>query len=103
MTTAKQVLNVVLAAVAVCAILVAAWFGYWALNKQAVKNQYDINTNTQQYQAGLISQERDRVTAYDATTDESQKTNIRSTFCTVYADLTQPPTDLVDAHSRICG
>lgn len=98
----KTALTVVLASIAVVALLVGCWFGYWALTKQAVSNQYDVNTNTQQYQAGLISQERDRVTAYDAATDESQKANIRSQFCTVYADLTKPPADLAAAHTRIC-
>ncbi len=98
----KTAVNVVLAAVAAAAVLVAMWFGYWALTKQSVANQYDVNTNTQQYQAGLIGQERDRVTAYDAATDDAQKNNIKTTFCTVYADLTKPPADLQSAHTRIC-
>jgi Tfp pilus assembly protein PilX len=102
MTTARQVTSTILIAVTVAALLTGAWFGYWALAKRSVANQYDINTNTQQYQAGLISQERDRVTAYDTATDDAQKNNIKTTFCAVYAELTKPPADLASAHDRIC-
>lgn len=98
----KTALTVALAAVTVVVLLVGGWFGYWALARQATSNQYDVNTHNQQYQSGLISQERDRVQAYDIATDPGQKQQIKLTFCQVYPNLTPPPADLVEAHTRIC-
>jgi len=83
----------VLAAIAVVAILVGGWFGFWAL---ARANQQ------QQYQASLISQERDRVAGYDAAADGPQKEQIKSTFCAIYLTLKPAPEDLAAAYSRIC-
>jgi len=85
------------------AVIGGAWFAYWAIQKQSTENRYDINTGTQQYQSALISQERDRVTAYDVSVDEAQKKNIASTFCAVYSELTNPTEDLSAAERRICN
>lgn len=93
---------IILAAVATVLLAVGGWFGYWALAKAGQSARYNVNTHNQQYQAGLISAERDRVTGYDAATDEAQKNQIRSTFCAVYSQLDPPTPDLVDAHTRIC-
>jgi hypothetical protein len=98
--------NVLLAAVAVLlfvALCIAAWFGYWALKETNVDKQYKVNTNTQQYQAGLISQERDAVMGWNTAVDPGQKDLIKTTFCTQYLNLTQPPADLVFAQSKICA
>jgi len=78
---------------------VGCWFGYWALAKKSTSNQYDVNTHNQQYQAGLVSQERDRVQAYDTAVDPAQKQQIKLTFCQVYPNLSPPPADLVDRKS----
>lgn len=89
-------------AVIVIAILVGLWFGGWALYKANVEKKYEVNTGTQQYQAGLISQQRDRVAAYDATDNEAQKRNIATAFCAVHSELTKVPDDLQVAYGRIC-
>lgn len=100
--TARNVTATLAAAAAVVVIVVGAWFGYWWLARASQSNRYDVNTHSQQYQAGLVSQERDRVQAYDVATDDGQKAQIRSTFCAVYTQLDPPTPDLVEAHARIC-
>lgn len=99
MKTALAVVGATLAAVLLC---VGGWYGYWHLAKAGQNNRYDVNTHSQQYQAALVSQERDRVAGYDAATDPAQKQQIKATFCAVYLDLTQVPADLSAAHARIC-
>lgn len=84
------------------AIAVGGWEGGWWLNKANANKQYQVNINTQQYQAGLISQERDNVIGWQSATDSGQKDIIKNTFCTMYLNLTQPPADLVFANSKIC-
>lgn len=105
-----------IAAFAVAAICVGGWFAYWKLAGSAQSDRYKVNTHSQQYQSGLVSQERDRVQAYDQlgtaiaavkdpatkTADRAQQDQIRETFCQVYADLQNTPTDLTQAHARIC-
>ena len=98
----KNTLTMLVVSFTAAAVLVACWFGYWALSRKATDNRYDINTHSQQYQASLVSQERDRVQAYDAAVDPAQKANVKATFCQVYLTLTQPPADLASAHDRIC-
>lgn len=89
-------------AVGLLAACIGAWFGYWALQRANTEQQYGVNTETQQYQASLISQERDRVTGWYASTDTAQKRSIASQFCAVYDSLTRVPADLAEAHSNIC-
>lgn len=98
----KRFAGYVAVAVAVAVIAVGGWFGYWALAKMGQTARYDVNTNNQQYQAGLIAQERDRVTAYDRTGDDGQRQAIADQFCAVYPQLNPPPPDLIRAHARIC-
>lgn len=86
----------------VVAMSIAGWFGYWALAKAGQSARYDVNTNNQQYQAGLVAQERDRVIAYDRSADDAQKQAIADQFCAVYDQLNPPTPDLVRAHARIC-
>jgi hypothetical protein len=92
----------VLGTVVVSAIAVGCWFGYWALAEQSQTNQYKVNTDSQQYQASVIDQERDRIQGYDASTDPAQKAQIASTFCASFPSLTLAPADLVMASARIC-
>lgn len=84
------------------AILAALWFAYWFLALRAQENRYEVNTHSQQYQSALIAQERDRVAAYDVATDDAQRAQLASTFCAVYAELTEPPADLIAANGRLC-
>lgn len=74
----------------------------WWFKQQDVGLQRDVNRNSQQYQDGLVSQERDRIQAYDAAVDPAQKKQLALTFCAVYVDLVKPPTDIVQAQARIC-
>jgi hypothetical protein len=81
---------------------IGAWFLYWELALKGADNRYEVNRNTQQYQAGIIAAQRARVAAYDNAADEAQKKNIAQTFCTMELDLTDVPADLAAANDRIC-
>lgn len=93
----------VVACVAFVAVTVLAWHGIWHLRRANTGQQYRVNTGTQQYQAGLISQERDRAQAYDLATDPGQRTQIALTFCQVYPELTRPTADLSSAAANLCS
>lgn len=99
----KKALLVVAAAVVLVAVCIFGWKGYWALAERGQTNRYNVNTHSQQYQAGLVAQERDRIQGYDTASDEAQKKQIAMTFCQVYPDLNPAPDDLVAAHARICS
>lgn len=98
----KSIGIAILVVLAVIVLAVGGWFGYWALAKANTNQQYQVNTNSQQYQQSLVDQERNRVQGYDQTTDPAQKQQIATTFCQVYPDLNPAPTDLVQASARIC-
>jgi hypothetical protein len=83
-------------------LLVGGWFAYWSLALKGADNRYEVNTKTQQYQAGIVAAQRARVSAWDNAVDEAQKKNIAQTFCTMELDLTQVPADLAAAYERIC-
>lgn len=99
MTPLKTAVAVFVAVVVLCT---GGWLLYWRLALAGQNNQYNVNTHSQQYQAGLIAQERDRIAGYDAAIDPAQKQQIKTSFCQVYPDLTQPPIDIQSAHARIC-
>lgn len=117
MSTSKIVLLTVLSVVLFVGLCVGGWFGYWSLAKSSQTRRYEVNTQSQQYQGGLVSQERDRVAAYDelgpviaSTTDpsiksvdEAQQDQIKTTLCEVFVDLNPAPSDLAQANARICG
>lgn len=94
----KYFLGVIL----VVALAIGGWFGYWALAQENQTQRYKVNTNGQQYQSGLVSQQRDRIAGYDIATNPAQKAQIKTTFCQVYMDLNPAPADLVAANARIC-
>lgn len=99
----KAVLAVLGGILVVVGIAVGGWQLHWYLAKSAVGHQYDVNTGTQQYQAGLISQERNLSLDWNRAVDPSQKQAIADQFCAVYPNLTPAPADLVTAHVSICG
>jgi hypothetical protein len=104
-------------ALIVAGIIVGGWKLHWWLAQSNQDHQYKVNTHGPQYQAGLVSQERDRVVGYDQlttaiasskdagvkTADTAQRDDIKTSFCQVYTDLTQAPTDIALAHGRICN
>lgn len=92
-----------LVSVGVVALIVVPFLIWWFAGAALTGRQYHNDTQNQQYQAGLISAERDRVQAYDTALDPGQKTQIGATFCAVYMDLNPAPSDLVAAYSRICA
>lgn len=98
-TVGLTIVGVILAV----AVSVGLWFGYYALAGANQTANYKVNTNSQQYQAGLVSQERDRIAGFDAAVDSAQKEQIKTTFCQVFTDLKPAPDDLVLANSRICN
>lgn len=98
----KQVAAIAAVALATVLVIVAGWFAYWAIAKAVQSDRYGVNTHSQQYQAGLVAQERDLITGYDAATDPAQKAQIRSQFCGIYLQLEPPTPDLSLAHDRIC-
>lgn len=95
---------------------VGIWVGYWKLSGSAADHRNHINQHSQNEQAAIIAQERDRVsslgqldTAIAAehdpavkTKDTDQRTQIAGTFCTVYADITDVPQDLSAVHPTYC-
>lgn len=83
-------------------LAIGGWYAYWALAKASTNNRYEVNTHTQQYQASLVSQERDRMSGYLAATDSGQKLAIAQQFCAVFPSLDIPPSDLVSAASQLC-
>jgi len=98
----KNATAIVAITLATAAILVGGWFAYWQIAKAGQSARYDVNTHSQQYQAGLVAQERDLITGYDAATDPGQKAQIRSQFCAIYLQLNPATPDLSLAHDRIC-
>lgn len=84
------------------AVIVGGWFLYWKLALAGADNRYEVNRNTQQYQAGIIAAQRARVAAWENAVDEAQKKNIAQTFCTMQLDLTDVPEDLAAAEERLC-
>lgn len=105
MSTAKSwvvaMAAVVVAGAVVAAIMIGGWKLHWWAAKAAQNNQYQVNTSSQQYQSGLVSQERDRVQGWLNATDATQKSLIGSMFCATYLDLTQVPADLSQAAAEI--
>ncbi len=91
-----------LIAVGIVGLLVGIWFGIWFLKGQAQSNQYEVNTHSQQYQAGIVAQERDYANAWRIATDPGQKASIADTFCAEYTQLNPATPDLVDAHASMC-
>lgn len=98
----KRALTYVAIGIATVAVLVGGWFGYWAIAKAGQTARYDVNVNNQQYQAGLIARQRDRVTDYDRSQDDAQRQAIADQFCAEYDTLNPPPVDLVRAHAHLC-
>lgn len=86
--------------IAVAALLL--WLLYWATYRANLEQQRDANHTSQQWQDAQIAAERNRAADYDRITNEGQKAQIKATFCAVYADITNPPADLVAAHAHIC-
>jgi hypothetical protein len=100
----KTVGLVVAAIVVVIVIIFGGWRLGWWFKAADVQMQRDTNVQSQQYQDGLISQERDRALAYVKATDPSQKEFYKSQFCGVYADIVNPPNDLQDSYVLLgCG
>jgi hypothetical protein len=83
-------------------LCIGAYQGYWYLAKKNTQNQYDVNTGTQQYQAGLISQERDLVIGWNRSPDTGQKAAMADQFCAIYSQVHPVPADLAVAHSTMC-
>ena len=102
MTGVRNVLLGALGLVAFVALCFFGYQGYWHLMKSNVGHQYDVNTGTQQYQAGLISRERDFAIDWNRAVDPAQKDALADQFCQIYPDLKPPPADLVQDHAIIC-
>jgi hypothetical protein len=81
---------------------VVLYLGYWWLNKDSTERQYDVNTGTQQYQNGIISQLRNDARGWQVATDPAQKSLLASEFCTQYLNLTAPPADITASKTTIC-
>jgi hypothetical protein len=75
---------------------------YWWVARSSTARRYDVNTGTQQYQAGLISQERNLSLDWGKAVAPGQKQAIADQFCQVYPSLKPPPADLVTSHVTIC-
>lgn len=98
MTRMESFAATLLAGLVISALAIGGWKLHWWTAEHAVNNQYKVNTGSQQYQAGLVSQERDLVQGYRVATDPGQKAQISAQFCQVYLDLDPAPADLQMAH-----
>lgn len=98
-----KILIVLGSLLAVAVLAAGGWFGYWFLAGQSQTNQYIVNTQSQQYQASLIDQERNRAQGFDAAAPGPQQTQIASTFCAVLPSVTIVPADLTQASARMCN
>lgn len=99
----KAVFATIAGLVVLVGLAVGGYSLYWHVAKQNVRNQYDVNTNTQQYQAGLISQERNLALDWGKAVDPGQKQAIADQFCGIYPNLNPTPSDLATANTRICA
>lgn len=103
----SDVLKVVGAAVLTAGTLAGLGYGsyelYWHVAKANVAHQYDVNTGTQQFQSGLIAQERNLTIAWHKATDPAQKSAIADQFCAVFQNVQPAPADLVVANTSICN
>lgn len=103
----KATITLLVAVVVAAALSIGAWNLYWFVTAANVDQRYEVNTQSQQYQSGLIAQLRDKVTAYDVAQDASQKQAIANSFCAVYMGLSDTSLasagDLTVAYSRICN
>jgi hypothetical protein len=90
-----------LAVLLAVAIAVGGWAVYWRLAGSSQNHRYEVNTHSQQYQAGLESQARDDAQGFDIATDPGQRAQIRMRFCATYPQLTQPAADLTADAARI--
>ena len=81
---------------------VVLYLGYWWLNKDSTERQYDVNTGTQQYQNGIISQLRNDARGWAVATDPAQKSFLADQFCTQVLNLTTEPADITAAKITIC-
>lgn len=91
------------AGVAVVVIGWALWHGLWAANRSAVQHTYEINRDSQQFQAGLISQERNLSLDWNRAIDPGQKRAIADQFCQIYPNLQPATADLASVHDSICN
>lgn len=115
-STGRVVFYTLMVIVMIAVIGVSGYFLYFKVAQDSTTRRYNVNTHNQQYQAGLISQERDNAQAYNSdsisianTTDPavkqsfmSQQSQLKATFCQIYPNLDPPPADLVQANAQIC-
>lgn len=101
MTARESFAAVLLAGILVIALVVGGWSLYWWTQQHGIENRYEVNTHSQQFQSGLISQERDRAQAYGVATDPGQRAQIKATFCQVFPDLSPAPADIQLSASTI--
>ncbi len=86
----------------VLVIAVGGYGAYWWLAKDTTEKRYEVNTGTQQYQSGLIAQERNLALDYSRAVDPGQKQAIADQFCAIFPNIKPAPTDLATAASTIC-
>lgn len=89
--------------IVVAAVVVAMYLGGFWVSKDATNRQYQVNVNTQQYQAGLVAQERDLARGIATTDSEGLKKNLGMQFCSIFPNLTIVPADIQDVHDQICN
>lgn len=101
-STASAILLTILTVAGIIGVAVGGYQLYWHVAKSNVQHQYDVNTNGQQYQSGLIAHERDLVLGYDKAVDPAQKQALSDQFCQIFPTINPAPQDLVTASGRIC-
>lgn len=88
---------VVVGALIFASIAAALYFQPWA-----VERQREINVHSQQYQDSKIREERSLVTGINNANSPEQRNYLVDQFCAQYSEITEPPPDLVAAHTHYC-
>lgn len=88
--------------VVIAAVVLFGWSAGWWFTAQNVQREYDVNRTSQAYQAGIISQERDYATAWNAATDPTAKKHYADVFCSQFANITAIPNDIQNDYQEIC-
>lgn len=110
----KTTTRVIFSLIVIIALCVGGWFLYWKITQANVNQQYQVNTHSQQYQSAQIDEARDYFNGWSSdeqaliTAPASQKSQWTSqaqdeanTFCATYADLTKPPSDLIEDATKV--
>lgn len=83
-------------------ILYGAGAAAEALRRDNLQRLYESNRGSAAWQQARITEVRSYVDGYYSTTNDAQRAQLRSSFCSVYQVIDNPPADLVRVHAGLC-